>query len=43
MHIFEKVMVINGDFINYVNKINIEQVIEDLETVYNSIENKTPL
>ena len=36
-------MVVNGDFINYPNKINIDQAIEALETTYNSIGNKTPL
>lgn len=40
---FLKGMVVNGDFIIYVNKINIDQALEALETTYNSIENKTPL
>ena len=35
-------MVVEGEIINYANKTNIEQAIEALETIYNSIENKTP-
>ena len=35
-------MVVEGEIINYANKTNIEQAIEALETIYNSIENKNP-
>ena len=35
-------MVVEGNIVNYVNKDNIEQALETLETIYNRIENKPP-
>ena len=35
-------MVADANIVNYVNKDNLEQALEALETIYNRIENKPP-